>query len=96
MAAARGPRSDLAECNALMAKNHAEFAAIALVLDASELARPITYTNTKGDTFTNPVEEILHHAVMHGMYHRGQVARAVRQAGGTPLSTDFILFLRGA
>ena len=49
-----------------------------------------------GASFTNTVEEILHHVVMHGMYHRGQVALGVRHAGGTPLATDFIAFLREA
>lgn len=64
------------------------------MLDPATLVRTISYTNTKGAAFNNTVEEILHHMVMHGMYHRGQVARGVRQAGGVPLPTDFIVYVR--
>nr|MBP6444806.1 hypothetical protein [Gemmatimonadales bacterium] len=39
---------------------------------------------------------ILHHVCLHGMYHRGQVMLGIRQEEGTPISTDFIVFARGA
>jgi uncharacterized damage-inducible protein DinB len=31
---------------------------------------------------------------MHGSYHRGQLARAVREAGAQPINTDFINYVR--
>jgi uncharacterized damage-inducible protein DinB len=87
------PEYDLAACRQLSARNHAELKALAL--DAEALARPVTYTNSRGASFTNTVEEILLHVCMHGMHHRGQVIRGVRLDGGTPLATDFIVFARG-
>jgi uncharacterized damage-inducible protein DinB len=32
--------------------------------------------------------------VVHGGYHRGQIAAAVREAGGEPAYTDFIHAVR--
>ena len=82
------PALDAAGCRILAERNHTALRALVALLTPGELARTIRYSNT--------VEEILHHVAMHGMYHRGQVALGVRQAGGTPLATDFIAFLREA
>ena len=30
------------------------------------------------------------HVVMHGAYHRGQIATVVRQGGETPAYTDYV------
>ena len=35
-----------------------------------------------------------HHVVIHGAYHRGQIAKLIGRAGGKSLDTDFILFAR--
>jgi uncharacterized damage-inducible protein DinB len=32
------------------------------------------------------------HVGTHSHYHRGQIASGMRQAGGPPASTDFIVF----
>jgi len=45
--------------------------------------------------FRSRVEDILLHVVLHGCYHRGQVAIALREAGAEPSATDFIAFVRG-
>jgi len=89
------PELDTAGCAALAAKNHTAFRALIAGMTTDALARQISYSRSDGPTFTNTVEEILHQLVLHGMYHRGQVARGVRQGGGTPLPTDFIVFVRG-
>jgi uncharacterized damage-inducible protein DinB len=87
------PELDLDGCRELAARNHAAFQL--LLLDDAALARAVTYVNSRGDSYTNTVDEILHHVCLHGMHHRGQVIRAVRQAGGQPRPTDFIAFVRG-
>lgn len=89
------PEFDAAACAALAARNHLAFRALISTMTPDSLARPIAYSRSDGPSFTNTVEEILHQLVLHGMYHRGQVARGVRQGGGTPLPTDFIVFARG-
>ncbi|CCQ96509.1 Nuclease inhibitor [[Clostridium] ultunense Esp] len=54
----------------------------------------IHYRNSKGESFTNRLEEIIHHIVNHGTYHRGNIAAMLRQLGQTGVSTDYIYYLR--
>ncbi|HEU5359182.1 MAG TPA: DinB family protein, partial [Gemmatimonadales bacterium] len=56
----------------------------------------VTYRNSAGLEFTSTVEDILLHVALHGAYHRGQVARALREGGAVPNATDYIAFIRGA
>jgi uncharacterized damage-inducible protein DinB len=50
----------------------------------------ITYKNSKGESWSSRVDDILTHVFMHSAYHRGQIALQMRQAGHTPAYTDFI------
>ena len=54
----------------------------------------ITYRNTKGETWTSRIEDILMLIIMHSVYHRGQIAASMRDSGLIPASTDFIFALR--
>ena len=58
------------------------------------LTEKISYTNSKGETWNNTVEEILTHVVIHSAYHRGQIASDVRASGGVPAHTDYIHAVR--
>jgi uncharacterized damage-inducible protein DinB len=58
------------------------------------LTEKISYTNSKGETWNNTVEEILTHVVIHSAYHRGQIASDVRASGGVPAYTDYIHAVR--
>jgi uncharacterized damage-inducible protein DinB len=60
------------------------------------LNAPIPYHNSKGERHANTPAEILQHVIIHGGYHRGQVARALRERGIDPPVTDFIRWARGA
>jgi uncharacterized damage-inducible protein DinB len=60
----------------------------------AELARPITYQNSRGETWSSRPDDILMHLITHSTHHRGQVAAAVRAAGFTPAYTDFIHSIR--
>lgn len=55
----------------------------------------IVYQNSAGKSFRTAAIDILTHVAMHGSYHRGQVARAIRQGGGLPVNTDYITYVRG-
>lgn len=59
-------------------------------LDQTACEKQVVYQNSKGETWSNSVEDILTHVVMHSAYHRGQIASAMRAAGHTPAYTDFI------
>lgn len=58
------------------------------------LAGEVRYTNTKGKEFSNTLFDIITHVMMHGAYHRGQIAQLVRQGGGEPAVTDYIHAVR--
>jgi uncharacterized damage-inducible protein DinB len=62
--------------------------------DSVALARPVSYTNTKGEAWTSTVEEILTHVTIHSAYHRGQIASDMRAAGQEPAYTDYIHAIR--
>lgn len=63
-------------------------------LDARALATEVSYVNTKGQHYTSTVGDIVTHTMLHGAYHRGQIARAVRETGATPRYTDYIHAVR--
>ena len=86
------PTLSLDECEQLATENHAALIAIAAVSD-NEPDRVLQYRNTAGVARETPVQDILLHVTHHGMYHRGQITMLVREAGGTPLATDYIAFL---
>lgn len=88
------PALNLAEASELAAESIAGLAG-AVAQGSEELARPVTYANSAGATFSNTVEEIVRQIVTHGAYHRGQIAFLVRRGGGQPLATDYIVFKRG-
>lgn len=58
------------------------------------LSEKCVYRTTAGNSFETPIEDVLLHVVIHLAYHRGQVAAAVRQAGGTPAAADYVVYLR--
>jgi uncharacterized damage-inducible protein DinB len=59
-------------------------------LEDADLAQTVHYKNTKGEDWSNSVEDILTHVVFHSAYHRGQIATHMRASGETPAYTDFI------
>jgi uncharacterized damage-inducible protein DinB len=84
----------LTECEARANDNGAGYAAFAAGLGETELGRAVRYRNTKGEEFATPVIDILTHVVIHGGYHRGQIAKALGRAGVQAVNTDYITFAR--
>lgn len=54
----------------------------------------VSYVNTKGERWTSNAQDILMHVVLHGAYHRGQIAVIVRDSGAVPAYTDYIECVR--
>ncbi|HXW16288.1 MAG TPA: DinB family protein [Terriglobia bacterium] len=59
-----------------------------------KLSNNLVYYTTQGAKFETPIRDVLTHLLMHSAYHRGQVAAAVREAGGKPAVTDYAVYLR--
>jgi uncharacterized damage-inducible protein DinB len=90
------PDLALERCGSLAAENAAELRALLERCSADELQRKIAYRNSSGLAFESTVEDMLLQVILHGCYHRGQIAMVVRGAGGEPSPTDYIAFIRGA
>lgn len=63
-------------------------------IGAGKLDDRLHYRNTKGVEFSTAIRDVLTHLLLHGAYHRGQVALLLRQADGIPSPTDFIVYVR--
>jgi uncharacterized damage-inducible protein DinB len=88
------PTLSLAECETLAAQNASRYKQYLKNLTDSGLASLVRYRNTKGDEYTNSVLDILTHVVIHGAYHRGQIARVIGRGGGETPNTDYIAYVR--
>lgn len=64
-------------------------------LTDAQMASDLTWTNSKGETHTQPTLRALVHFANHGTYHRGQVVSLLKQLGHQPPSTDLIYWKRG-
>ena len=87
------PALKLDEVAALERENRARLRELLKRPDDSR-AQWVHYRNSAGNEFDNTVHDILTHVAMHGHYHRGQIARAMRSAGREPVYTDYIGFVR--
>ncbi len=67
---------------------HAALRAFLSLRKEADLAEPITYTNLAGQTFTQPLHELMTHLAMHSQYHRGQNATRLRALGAPAPATD--------
>jgi uncharacterized damage-inducible protein DinB len=90
------PDLTLERAAALAAENAAGLRTLLESRSAIELQRKVAYSNSAGIAFESTVEDMLLQVILHGCYHRGQVAMVVRGAGGEPAPTDYIAFVRGA
>jgi len=83
------PEIDLDQCGehlAQLSRSWPEY----LETHQGSLDDRISYRNSKGEAWTNSVEDILTHVTIHSAYHRGQIAADVRAAGMEPAYTDYI------
>jgi uncharacterized damage-inducible protein DinB len=61
-------------------------------LSDEQLAAAVTWTNTRGETFTRPLWQPVMHLVNHSTYHRGQIVSLLRQMGYPVPTTDLIYY----
>ena len=57
------------------------------------LQEPISYENPPGVTWTYRLSDMVRQVINHSTYHRGQVTTLLRQLGGSPVPTDWLVFL---
>lgn len=88
------PQLSVAECEALAAENGAAYRKYAAGLDDATLAEVLHYRTQAGVAMSTAVIDILTHVVIHGAYHRGQVAKMIGKTGVSAPTTDFIAYVR--
>ena len=54
----------------------------------------LAYQDLRGNRWTQPVWQIVHHVVNHATHHRGQAIGFIRTLGHTPPNVDSITFAR--
>ena len=88
------PEEPLDEAAARLKASGIELRMFVERVGASDLDRTASYRNSSGTAYQTPVRDVLSHLFTHAHYHRGQIARAVREAGHEPVWTDFIVYAR--
>ncbi|KZD10023.1 DinB family protein [Oceanibaculum pacificum] len=68
--------------------------AFVAAMDGSTLADTLTYTNTRGETFSMQRALILGHFFNHQTHHRGQAHHMLGTAGAEPPPLDLMYYLR--
>lgn len=63
-------------------------------IDDTAFEKQIDYQNSKGDTFSNKLSDILAHLINHSTHHRAQAGQYLKLAGIDLPNTDYIAFLR--
>jgi uncharacterized damage-inducible protein DinB len=61
-------------------------------LTDEDLDRLAHYENPRGEKRSMPIGELLHHAAVHGVHHRGQVATLLRLLGHAPGEFDLLRY----
>jgi uncharacterized damage-inducible protein DinB len=89
------PELSVDECEALARETQAGLRAFVERQDENMLDRTVHYRNSAGAEFDSKVSDILLHVALHGSYHRGKVAAALRASSAEPAATDYIGFVRG-
>jgi uncharacterized damage-inducible protein DinB len=88
------PDLTLEECASAIEDLHRRWRNFLDSLTPEKLASDLTYKNLKGVEHKTPIQDVLMQLMLHSAYHRGQVAAAVREAGGKPAPTDYVVYLR--
>ena len=90
------PELSVDECDELARETRAAFLTFVDRQNDETLERTVHYRNSAGAEFDSKVSDILLHVALHGAYHRGKVAAALRASAAEPAPTDYIGFVRGA
>lgn len=88
------PDLTLDECALAIEELHRQWKGILDNLTPEKLMGDLAYQSLKGIEYRTPIRDVLMHLVLHSAYHRGQVAAAVREAGGKAAPTDYVVYLR--
>lgn len=84
------PQFNLEQCQQLAAELIVLWNEYLELITAGDVSQTISYKNSKGESWTSSIVDVLTHVVTHSAYHRGQIASHMREIGQAPAYTDFI------
>ena len=92
------PWPDLAleECQSAIEELRGRWKDLLDNLTPEKLAGDLVYQTLSGSEYRTPIQDVLMHLILHSAYHRGQAAVAVREAGGKPAPTDYVVYVRSS
>ncbi len=73
---------------------HSALRAYLSLRSEADLPAAVTYRNIAGETFSQPLRDLLLHLPYHSQYHRGQTARALVALGSHAPATDLVVWQR--
>lgn len=73
---------------------HQQWKAWAASLTDEQARQDASYQDLKGNTWKQPIWQIVLHVVNHATHHRGQVAGFIRTMGHKPPPLDLVAFYR--
>ena len=88
------PELPLMQCEGLIEESVTGYTQYLRTLTEAQLDVIGNYETLAGSKYVASRRDVLTHVMNHSMYHRGQVALAIREDGGEPLQSDYILFVR--
>lgn len=88
------PKISFEECKPILAKNQSLWLDYLAQLKINDLSKKISYATSKGESYETPIHDMLMQVIMHGAYHRGQIAILMRHANVQPPATDYIYYVR--
>jgi uncharacterized damage-inducible protein DinB len=80
------------ELDRILDNNYVEL--IAFIKKQTDFTKTYTYTDLKGNTYTNSLHDIITHISIHGAYHRGQIVQFIKQVSEESIVTDYIAYAR--
>jgi uncharacterized damage-inducible protein DinB len=85
---------DIRPLQNLIKINQSNYNSSLSILNTIELSKNIEYKNSKGDVFSNSVQDVIFHVINHSTYHRAQIASDLKANGIEPINTDYIFYKR--
>ncbi len=84
----------VSKCELMLRENHAAYLKLIQNSSDEKMMSIVKYRTIRGDMMETRLEDILVHVGLHGSYHRGQIAAALKAGGIMPSPTDYIIYCR--